>query len=117
MVGVGTALADDPALTVRLPGLDLKPLRVVLDTHLRLPDRSRLAATARDVPTLVIAGPSAPSAAANRLADLGVIIERVGARPGRPRRPRPSLAGARPARDHPRVQRGRPARRRPADRA
>ena len=43
MVGVETALADDPALTVRLPGLDRKPLRVVLDTHLRLPLRSRLA--------------------------------------------------------------------------
>ena len=56
MVGIGTALGDDPALTVRLPGLDRKPLRVVLDTHLRLPERSRLAATARDVPTLVIAG-------------------------------------------------------------
>ena len=37
MVGVGTALADDPALTVRLPGVDRKPLRVVLDTHLSLP--------------------------------------------------------------------------------
>ena len=48
MVGVGTALADDPLLTVRLPGVDLKPLRVVLDTHLRLPARSRLAATARE---------------------------------------------------------------------
>ncbi len=78
MVGVGTALADDPALTVRLPGVDLKPLRVVLDTHLRLPVRSRLAATARDVPTLVIAGPDAPDEAARRLADFGVAIERVG---------------------------------------
>ena len=38
MVGVETALADDPALTVRLPGVDRKPLRVVLDTHLRLPE-------------------------------------------------------------------------------
>ena len=37
MVGVETALADDPALTVRLPGLERKPWRVVLDTHLRLP--------------------------------------------------------------------------------
>ena len=78
MVGVGTALADDPALTVRLPGVDLKPLRVVLDTHLRLPVRSRLAATARDVPTLVIAGPDAPDEASRRLVDLGVAIERVG---------------------------------------
>ena len=78
MVGVGTALADDPALTVRLPGVDLKPLRVVLDTHLRLPARSRLAAAARDVPTLVIAGPYAPDESARSLADLGVAIERIG---------------------------------------
>ena len=46
MVGVGTALADDPALTA-IAGVDRLPLRVVLDTHLRLPERSRLAATAR----------------------------------------------------------------------
>ena len=78
MVGLGTALADDPALTVRLPGVDLKRLRVVLDTRLRLPVRSRVAATARDVPTLVIAGPDAPDEAVRRLADLGVAIERVG---------------------------------------
>jgi diaminohydroxyphosphoribosylaminopyrimidine deaminase / 5-amino-6-(5-phosphoribosylamino)uracil reductase len=78
MVGVGTALADDPALTVRLPGVVLKPLRVVLDTHLRLPERSRLAATARDVPTLAIAGPDASQEAGRRLAGLGVAIERVG---------------------------------------
>ena len=66
MVGVGTALADDPLLTVRLPGLDRKPLSVVLDTRLRLALRSRLAATARDAPTLVIAGRDAPNEAAGR---------------------------------------------------
>jgi diaminohydroxyphosphoribosylaminopyrimidine deaminase / 5-amino-6-(5-phosphoribosylamino)uracil reductase len=77
MVGIGTALTDDPALTVRLPGLDRKPLRVVLDTHLRLPGRSRLAATAKDVPTLALTGAGAPDEAARRLADLGVMIERV----------------------------------------
>ena len=50
MVGIGTALADDPLMTVRLPGLEeRKPLRVVLDTRLRLSPRSRLAATARDI--------------------------------------------------------------------
>ena len=78
MIGVGTALADDPALTVRLPGVDRKPLRVVLDTHLNLPARSRLAATARNVPTLVVAGEDAPEEASLRLADLGVVIEHVG---------------------------------------
>jgi diaminohydroxyphosphoribosylaminopyrimidine deaminase / 5-amino-6-(5-phosphoribosylamino)uracil reductase len=77
MVGVGTALGDDPALTVRLAGLDRKPLRVVLDTHLRLPERSRLAATADELPTLVIAGEAAPDDAVRRLNDLGVAVERV----------------------------------------
>ena len=77
MVGIGTALIDDPALTVRLHGLDRKPLRVVLDTHLRLPERSRLAATAGEVPTLVIGGAAAPEDPARRLEALGVMIERV----------------------------------------
>ena len=77
MVGVGTALGDDPALTVRLHGLDRKPLRVVLDTHLRLPERSRLAATAAEIPTLCIAGAAAPDEVARRLEDLGVMIERA----------------------------------------
>jgi diaminohydroxyphosphoribosylaminopyrimidine deaminase / 5-amino-6-(5-phosphoribosylamino)uracil reductase len=77
VVGVGTALADDPALTVRLIGVEWKPLRVVLDTHLRLPARSRLVTGARDVPTLVLTGADAPEEAARRLADLGVKIERL----------------------------------------
>ncbi len=78
MVGIETALADDPALTVRLPGLKRKPWRVVLDTHLRLPAGSRLARSARDLPTLAICGPEAPKEAAARLTDLGVAVERVG---------------------------------------
>jgi diaminohydroxyphosphoribosylaminopyrimidine deaminase/5-amino-6-(5-phosphoribosylamino)uracil reductase len=77
MVGVGTALSDDPALTVRMPGVERKPLRVVLDTHLRLPERSRLVAMARDVPTLVIGGAAAPAEAARRLQDQGVMVDRV----------------------------------------
>jgi diaminohydroxyphosphoribosylaminopyrimidine deaminase/5-amino-6-(5-phosphoribosylamino)uracil reductase len=77
MVGIETALIDDPALTVRLPGLDRKPLRVVLDTHLRLPERSRLLATAGEVPTLVIVGEAAPDELAWRLQDQGVMIERA----------------------------------------
>jgi diaminohydroxyphosphoribosylaminopyrimidine deaminase/5-amino-6-(5-phosphoribosylamino)uracil reductase len=77
MVGIETAIVDDPALTVRLHGLDRRPLRVVLDTHLRLPERSRLAVTSRDVPTLVIAAATAPDETTQRLEDLGVMIERV----------------------------------------
>ena len=55
VIGSGTALADDPMLTCGLPGLDERsPVRVVLDGRLRLPPTSRLATTARDVPTWVV---------------------------------------------------------------
>lgn len=44
ITGVGTVLADDPNLTVRLAGLDdqQQPLRVVLDPRLSMPENSRL---------------------------------------------------------------------------
>jgi diaminohydroxyphosphoribosylaminopyrimidine deaminase/5-amino-6-(5-phosphoribosylamino)uracil reductase len=54
LVGIGTVLADDPELTCRLPGLEqLSPMRVVLDSKLRLSERSKLVQTARAIPTLV----------------------------------------------------------------
>ena len=54
LIGVETAVADDPELTCRIPGLERhSPLRVVLDSRLRLPMESRLAQTARETPTLV----------------------------------------------------------------
>ena len=75
MIGAGTALADDPQLTVRLPGLeDRKPLRIVLDSHLRLPVSSRLVQTARSHPTLIIAAEGASQEAAVRLAGHGVEV-------------------------------------------
>ena len=54
LVGSGTALADDPELTCRLPGLEERsPLRLVLDSRLKLTEWSRLAQTAAEVPTIV----------------------------------------------------------------
>lgn len=54
LIGVGTVMADDPKLTCRLPGLtDRSPVRIVLDTHLRLPENAQLVQTARAIPTLV----------------------------------------------------------------
>lgn len=48
LVGVGTALADDPQLNCRLPGMELRsPVRVILDRHLRLPVNSYLVQSAR----------------------------------------------------------------------
>ena len=78
MVGVGTVIADDPLLTVRLPGMESRrPLRVVLDTHLRTPLASRLVATASERPTLIIAGEAAPQAMQAALEAKGVIVERI----------------------------------------
>ena len=79
MIGIGTALDDDPLLTVRYFGANATPLRVVLDPHLRLPLRSRLGATARDYPTLVIAGPNASDEAAAALERSGVEVARTDA--------------------------------------
>ncbi|MBP6595880.1 MAG: bifunctional diaminohydroxyphosphoribosylaminopyrimidine deaminase/5-amino-6-(5-phosphoribosylamino)uracil reductase RibD [Arenimonas sp.] len=55
MTGIGTVLADDPRLTVRLPeGVDFTPpLRVVLDERGRLPAASRLL-TDGTAPTLAV---------------------------------------------------------------
>jgi len=54
LVGAGTARADDPALTARLPGgRGRDPIRVVLDTDLRLPPRLRLFRQRSPAPTLV----------------------------------------------------------------
>jgi diaminohydroxyphosphoribosylaminopyrimidine deaminase/5-amino-6-(5-phosphoribosylamino)uracil reductase len=76
MIGIGTALADDPRLTVRdAPGHS--PLRIVLDTKLRLPSSSRLVQTARDVPTWVVCTTDASSSNEGALTELGVEVLRA----------------------------------------
>jgi diaminohydroxyphosphoribosylaminopyrimidine deaminase/5-amino-6-(5-phosphoribosylamino)uracil reductase len=54
IIGIGTALKDDPALTCRLPGMeDRTPVRLVLDRHLQLPLDSNLVRTAGEHPVIV----------------------------------------------------------------
>lgn len=77
LVGVETAIADDPELTVRLDGYSgPQPARVVLDSRQRLSEASRLAATAREVPTYLVT--TQPPQA--RLVAAGVHIVQVQAR-------------------------------------
>lgn len=74
LVGAETALADDPELTVRLAGYNgRQPARVVLDSRQRLQSDCKLVATAREIPTYVIAT-TEPEA---RLVDAGVRVLRV----------------------------------------
>lgn len=42
ITGVGTVLADDPSMTVRLDGIERQPLRVVVDTNLSMPETAKM---------------------------------------------------------------------------
>ena len=82
LVGIETALADDPQLTARLPGRPVdQPVRVVLDSRQRLGLESNLVRTARETPVIVftVQWPSSGLEAA------GVKVVKVHAAPdGRP---------------------------------
>lgn len=74
-VGIGTVLADDPALTVRgVPAPRLAPRRVVFDSQARTPLESVLVRTADDVPTTVVVRPGADASAIGALASQGVDV-------------------------------------------
>jgi diaminohydroxyphosphoribosylaminopyrimidine deaminase / 5-amino-6-(5-phosphoribosylamino)uracil reductase len=73
LIGVGTAVADDPVLTCRLPGLEARsPARIVLDRSLRLPPASTLVQSAREVPVLLAAAGDADGGRRAALAAQGV---------------------------------------------
>jgi diaminohydroxyphosphoribosylaminopyrimidine deaminase/5-amino-6-(5-phosphoribosylamino)uracil reductase len=73
LVGVGTALADDPELTCRLPGLsDRSPVRIVVDPRLRLPLTARIVRSAAQIPTWMIAYRDAEAGRRRVLAECGV---------------------------------------------
>jgi diaminohydroxyphosphoribosylaminopyrimidine deaminase / 5-amino-6-(5-phosphoribosylamino)uracil reductase len=81
MVGVETAIADDPELTVRLPGKAIlaQPVRIVLDSRLRLPLTSKLVKDAHRIATVVLTIKKSNK----RLTDAGVQVIEVPDKDGR----------------------------------
>ena len=80
MIGIGTALADDPMLTCRLPGMAKNsPVRIVLDSALRLPVASRLVQSAREAPVWAVAGIRASLRSREHLLAHGVEVLRSAA--------------------------------------
>lgn len=75
LVGIGTALADDPLLTARLDRKNCpQPLRIVLDTHGRLPLASQLVKTARQNPVLLACAQATPKQVRERFLSHGVDV-------------------------------------------
>jgi diaminohydroxyphosphoribosylaminopyrimidine deaminase/5-amino-6-(5-phosphoribosylamino)uracil reductase len=83
LVGGQTALADDPSLTCRLPGLaGASPIRVVLDGRQQLPLSHALVATARETPTWILTRAGAETARLQAYRVAGAEVIEVSAGPG-----------------------------------
>ena len=84
IVGVTTALRDDPSLTVRLDApWPREPYRVVLDTHARLSPEARVIHAATPARALIAVGASAASAPVASLEAAGATVVRCPLRDGR----------------------------------
>jgi diaminohydroxyphosphoribosylaminopyrimidine deaminase/5-amino-6-(5-phosphoribosylamino)uracil reductase len=81
VIGIGTALADDPLLTARPPGPRVAT-RVVFDSRARLPVDSQLVRTLEQAPLLVVTGPEAPPENIDRLRNKNVEVFECGSSPG-----------------------------------
>jgi diaminohydroxyphosphoribosylaminopyrimidine deaminase / 5-amino-6-(5-phosphoribosylamino)uracil reductase len=78
LTGIGTVAADDPLLTCRLPGMAQRsPVRVVLDTQLRLAPLARLVTSASEVPLWILAGEQAERERERTLLARGAEVMRV----------------------------------------
>lgn len=84
LVGIGTVLSDNPALTCRLPGMmERSPVRVVLDAKLRIPLSLSVMSTARDTPTWVFTSMKASPVAEDILQQRNAKVFRVEEQNGR----------------------------------
>lgn len=84
MCGIGTVLADDPMLNVRLPedvvpADDIRqPIRIIADRHLRIPLDSQLARTAHDIPLIIATSADADPKKEEALVEAGAQVWHCG---------------------------------------
>ena len=76
MAGIGTVLADDPILNCRIEG-GRDPIRIIADSHLRIPIDSQLVRTAGQQPLIVACLPDADEEKAAQLQEKGVEVLRI----------------------------------------
>ena len=76
MAGIGTVLADDPMLNCRIEG-GRDPIRIIADSHLRIPMDSQLVCTAKQQPLIVACLPDADETKAEQLEEKGVEVLRI----------------------------------------
>jgi diaminohydroxyphosphoribosylaminopyrimidine deaminase / 5-amino-6-(5-phosphoribosylamino)uracil reductase len=78
LVGISTALADDPELTCRLPGLENRsPTRIVLDPQARLPLSSKLVRSAAEVPVIAAVAQDADISRKTALQNAGIKLAAI----------------------------------------
>lgn len=84
MCGIGTVLADDPMLNVRLPedvvpADDIRqPIRIIADRHLRIPLDSQLVRTAHDIPLVIAASADTDKKKEEALVEAGAQVWHCG---------------------------------------
>jgi diaminohydroxyphosphoribosylaminopyrimidine deaminase / 5-amino-6-(5-phosphoribosylamino)uracil reductase len=83
LVGSGTVLADNPTLTVR-DAEGASPVRVILDSHLKLPMESNLLKTTSEGKVIILHGADIPSAKASELARISN-LQLIGCQPANSR--------------------------------
>ena len=76
MAGIGTVLADDPMLNCGIEG-GRDPIRIIADSHLRIPMDSQLVRTAGQQPLIVVCLPDADEEKAAQLQEKGVEVLRI----------------------------------------
>ena len=80
MVGIGTVLADDPELTTRTATPGINPVRIVIDSQLRIPDQARLLNTDQ-ADTIIVTTTKADPVRMSQLENRGIRILRCGEGP------------------------------------